>query len=370
MTGRRSGRGIRILGALAGVSLLCGAFLAWPTKSIGMDGPVSHVSLGKGSATSVQSLSHGGEVVVQGSLTTSFDGTVFDAAYRTDVTKSGPVTRAGGFYEIERAGLRVTSHDAATHTVHLVASGMDAPACAAAGLAGPCLVPRAKDLAFERLQTQEEFAKTLSGSMEANVPAGPSLAVETPSHLLSYLSATGGLVLLSWLAASMMRARKSTKIAQVRAAAKKADHATGDDVTLKELRKKVKTLVERAEHFERTRTTLEARLATLDKNALMHKQRELAAGGEEAKEVLIVIERELAEHHKLEADLRAANAGMERILAALRVIPLTTRTDRNVRVKTDEQDPVDLALSELDMREEATEETERLVGGAGKIAKS
>jgi hypothetical protein len=366
MSGRKSGRGIKILGALAGVSLLAGAFFAWPTKSIGMDGPTSHVTLGKGSATSVQALSHGGEVVVQGSLRTAFDGTVFDAAYRTDTTKTGPVTRPGGFYETDRAGLRVSSYDEKTHTVHLVASGMDAPACAAAGLVGPCLVPRGKDLAFERLLTQEEFAKSLSGSMEANVPAGPSLAVETPSHLLSYLSATGGLVLLAWLAAGAMRARKSTKIAQVRAAAKKADHATGDDVTLKELKKKVKTLVERAEHLDRTRVTLETRLATLDKHALLHKQRELAGGGEESKEVLHVIERELKEHDKLEADLRAANAGMERVLAALRVIPLTTRTDRNVRVKTDEQDPVDLALSELDMREEATEETERLVSKSAK----
>ncbi len=362
MSGRKRGRGIKILGALVGVSLLTGAFFAWPTKSIGMDGPVSHVSLGKGSATSVQSLAHGGEVVVQGALTTRFDGTVFDAAYRTDTTTTGPQTRPGGFYETDRAGLRVASYDEKTHTVHLVASGMDAPACAAAGLAGPCLIPRAKDLAFERLLTQEDFAKTLTGAMEANVPAGPSLAVETPSHFLSYLSAGGGLLLLSWLAASAMRARKSTKIAQVRAAAKKAEHATGDDVTLKELKKKVKMLVERAEHFERTRDTLEARLATLDKNALLHKQRELTGGGDEAKEVLHVIERELKEHDKLEADLRAANAGMERILAALRVIPLTTRTDRNVRVKTAQQDPVDLALLELDMREEATEETERLVG--------
>ena len=367
MTGRKSGRGIKILGALAGVSLLAGAFFAWPTKSIGMDGPVSHVSLGKGSATSVQNLARGGEVVVQGSLRSSFDGTVFDAAYRTDSTKTGPATRPGGFYETDRAGLRVSSYDEKTHTVHLVASGMDAPACSAAGLAGPCLVPRGKDLAFERLLTQEEFAKTLTGAMEANVPAGPSLAVETPSHVLSYLSATAGLLLLSWLAASGMRARKSTKIAQVRAAAKKADHATGDDVTLKELKKKVKALVERAEQLERTRVTLETRLATVDKNALLHKQRELAGGSDESKEVLHVIERELKEHEKLEADLRAANAGLERILAALRVIPLTTRADRNVRVKTAEQDPVDLALSELDMREEATEETEELIA---KIAKS
>jgi hypothetical protein len=363
---KKSSRGLRILGALAGVSLLAGAFVAWPTKSIGMDGPVSHVALGKGSATSVQQLAHGGEVVVQGSLRSSFDGTVFDAAYRTDTTKTGPASRPGGFYETDKAGLRVASYDEKTHTVHLVASGMDAPACAASGLAGPCLVPRAKDLAFERLLTQEEFAKTLSGSMDASVPAGPSLAVETPSHVLSYLSAGGGLLLLSWLVAASLRARRSTKIAQVRIAAKKAEHATGDDVTLKELRNKVKLLVERAEHFEKTRQTLEARLATLDKNALLHKQRELSGAGDEAKDVLLVIERELKEHDKLEADLRAANAGTERILAALRVIPLTTRTDRNVRVKTDQADPVDLALSELDMREEATEETEQLVARSAK----
>jgi hypothetical protein len=317
--------------------------------------------LGKGSATSVESLARGGEVVVRGSLRTSFDGTVFDAAYRTDATKGGPVSRPGGFYETDKAGLRVASYDEKTHTVHLVASGMDAPACAAAGLTGPCLVPRAKDLAFERLLTQEEFARTLSGSMEANVPTASSLSVETPSHVLSYGSAGLGLGLLSLLLARRLRARGATKIAEVRAAAKKAEHATGNDPTLAELRKKVRTLVARAEHLEATRTSLETRLETLDKAALLRKKGELAGAGDEAKDVLLVLERELTEHDKLEADLRAANAGIERILAALRVIPLTTRSDRNVRVKTDQQDPVDLALSELDMREEATEETERLV---------
>jgi hypothetical protein len=366
MTAKKSSRGLRILGTLFGLSLLGAAALAWPTKSIGIDGPVSHVVLGHGDRTmGLETLNHGGELVVRGSVTTTNDGTIFDAARRTQTSGPNAGTRPGGIYELDRAGLRVSAYDEKTHTVHLVSSGAAAPACAAAGLAAPCLVPRTKDLAFERLLTQEEFARTLTGSLDADIPTSPVAAVETPSHALSYGAGVAGLALIAFVVAGVRRDRRQTLLAQIQAAAKKARAATEGDVTLAELAKKVKTLTERAEVLDKTRQSLEARLATVDRAAFEKKKAEIAAGtdDEHKKHVLEVLAREVAETEKLETDLKAANAGLERILTALRVIPLSTRGDKNVRVKADKGDDVDAALSELDMRAEAEEEAARIVDG-------
>jgi hypothetical protein len=183
--------------------------------------------------------------------------------------------------------------------------------------------------------------------------------------VLSYGAGVAGLALLAFVIAGARRERRQTLLAQIQAAAKKARAATDGDITLAELAKKVKTLSERAEVLDKTRQSLEARLATVDRAALEKKKAQIAAGtdDEHHKHVLEVLAREVAEIDKIDKDLKAANAGLERILTALRVIPLSTRGDKNVREKADQGDDVDAALSELDMRAEAEEEASRIVDG-------
>lgn len=115
-------------------------------------------------------LKPGEELTLSGSVVTKSDGSVFDASTRTDIVANQRVARPGGILELEGTGLSLVAQDSTGHIVHLVASGEAAPRCAELGTAGPCLVPRTKILAHERLMTETEFVSSLSGTLEVSLP--------------------------------------------------------------------------------------------------------------------------------------------------------------------------------------------------------
>src|SRR5579871_1284963 len=110
-------------------------------------------------------LDPGASVVVHGLVTTSVDGSAFDAAMQWDGLSPG-ASRAGGLFDLEAGGLRVAVQHPETHEYVLASTGTAGAACAAAGAPSPCLVPRLAALAHERLRTQAELAGTLSGGVE------------------------------------------------------------------------------------------------------------------------------------------------------------------------------------------------------------
>jgi hypothetical protein len=66
---------------------------------------------------------------------------------------------------------------------------------------------------------------------------------------------------------------------------------------------------------------------------------------------------------RLESDLASSVVGLERIESALRVVTLRTREHRGTRARAGTGDPVDAVALELELRDEAIGEAERVVGG-------
>jgi hypothetical protein len=308
----------------------------------------------------------GGELVVRGAVRTSFDGAVFDAATRTDTLADGSLsTRAGGLFDLEAGGLRVASLVPSAHEVHLVATGADAPACAALGLKGACLVPRSNALAHERLMTRAEFLASLSGSLQADAlaPTPPSLARAYAADI-GILLAIGVLAMFAAIFVRALRNRRSSAFGQVEAAARAADAAIGNDVDVLPLREQIAPLLARARDLEQARRMCERKLARVDRRKLEQRRlRWTASTDPAAAETLAWINREIVEATRLEQDLRTTHAGLARIESALRVLACNARSRREVEPSTAEADPVRIAQRELDLREEAVREAEAVLTG-------
>lgn len=118
----------------------------------------------------------GAEIHLKGSVQ-SADGAIIDAASTTWPEGAGPATvDSGGLVDLKGGGFHLSSRDPATHEVVAVATGEEAPACAAAGVKAPCLALRTLPLARTRLMTREELAQSLTGKISVETlgkPAAP-----------------------------------------------------------------------------------------------------------------------------------------------------------------------------------------------------
>lgn len=305
------------------------------------------------------SLRPGEEIAIRGSVRTSFDGTVFDAATRTDTLPSGTATRADGLFDAVGGGLTVVASDPLTHAVRLVATGAEGPGCRAAGVASPCLVPRARGLAHERLLTETEFIDTLTGRIEVVALKPPPIFIApTTRHTLSIAAFALAAALFSAIGIHFARARRKSALGQVRVFARTAKKATRTDGTLAAVSTQIDDLVVRAEHLDEARRACIARLAKIDRGALERKRAAYASStAPDAAETLAWVSAECAEAARLDADLASSINGLEKIASALRVIALHARAGRGTRTRIG-TDPTGELANELRMRDEALEETE------------
>ncbi|HRI64499.1 MAG TPA: hypothetical protein PK156_09670 [Polyangium sp.] len=113
----------------------------------------------------------GTDIVIRGSFTSKHDGSIVDA-----VTTKWPKEAPGGehvdaigLFDFDGSGLHMASRDLEKHEVHLLVEDTPGPACAAAGVASPCLLMN-KQLATTRLLVPKDFHNTLTGTMELEVP--------------------------------------------------------------------------------------------------------------------------------------------------------------------------------------------------------
>jgi len=82
----------------------------------------------------------------------------------------------------------------------------------------------------------------------------------------------------------------------------------------------------------------------------------------DAAEALAWLTAERAEAVRLEGDLAASIAGLERIESALRVVAMRARAHRGVRARATRADPVDAVAAELELREEGLAEADLFLG--------
>jgi hypothetical protein len=123
-------------------------------------------------------LAPGGEVVLRGSFESGLDGSIIDARTTTwpKGVPGGESVDPGGLVDLAGGGLHVREYDAAAHVVKLVAEDGPAPACAAVGVAAPCLPMRTLALAQSRLKTVAELRASLHGGIQIETTAPPPLA--------------------------------------------------------------------------------------------------------------------------------------------------------------------------------------------------
>ncbi|MFO0760763.1 MAG: hypothetical protein U0359_30070 [Byssovorax sp.] len=145
----------------------------------------------------------GGEIVLRGAYELSGYGTVIDAA---TVTQPGASPAPGGLFDLESGGFHLTSRDLATHEVHLIATGDTGQACAALGVASPCLPVRAQKLALDQLMPVGEWKKALKGGISVEVIAPPAYA--PPPAAVPYLEVGAGLAAAVVTGALFLRWRK------------------------------------------------------------------------------------------------------------------------------------------------------------------
>ncbi|MFO0659882.1 MAG: hypothetical protein U0165_08640 [Polyangiaceae bacterium] len=154
----------------------------------------------------------GTEIVLKGSVYSTFDGSTIDAATTSwpDGAPGGASVQAGGLVDTgEATGLHLVSRDISNHEVHLVTTGNPAPACEALGVHGPCLVLRQRELAMARLQSTADWTRTLRGSltMDVQVAAVPVLPVP-PDPVLPYLRALSLTLLIAVMISIVIQVRR------------------------------------------------------------------------------------------------------------------------------------------------------------------
>jgi hypothetical protein len=302
-----------------------------------------------------------GEVVVRGELRSSLDGSTFDAVTQRDQFPhlvGEPAPRLGGLFDPGAGGMRVVEQDPATHVYRLAPTGAAGPACEAAGVGSPCLVPRLAALAHERLVTAEAFGATLGGRIEAEALAPPAVSAGAASAL-GWLSAAAALLGAAALARYVRHARRASAIGQVRAAAAEARRALRGDATLARARETIEPLLARAEELDRARRACAARLARLEPARLASRRAAWAGStAPDAAVALAALDAEAAEADQVTADLVSAVAGIERIASSLRALVLRARAERGTRAVVAGHDPVEAMRGELALRDDATSEAD------------
>lgn len=118
----------------------------------------------------------GTEVRLKGFYVAS-DGSIIDAATTTwpEGAPGGQGIDPNGFVDFAGSGFHLSKRDPVTHEVVAIATGQDAPACAAAGVKAPCLAMRTTILARSRLMTRDELRESMKGeiTVEVMAPAEP-----------------------------------------------------------------------------------------------------------------------------------------------------------------------------------------------------
>ncbi|HEX3770594.1 MAG TPA: hypothetical protein VHV30_07015 [Polyangiaceae bacterium] len=281
----------------------------------------------------------GATFALDGLMTSTLDGASFDGAR---------------LFDLPAGGLRILSPASRSGAYVLRWTGDTAPACAAAGVPSPCLIPRLPQLAHERLRTSQELAGTLTGSIDLVSPAAPT----DPEEVMdARLGAVAVFVLVAavlsgavWVGLRLLRRRAEDAVKRVRAASRRALRAIHGDPTLLPLGPKIGALVVRARQLDAVRRACAAKLRRVDREALDRKAAVLAlASGPsvEAAKATLAIERE--EAARLDREVTSATVELDRIESALRVVTLRAGT-RDARTGAD---PVDALVAELDLREQA-----------------
>jgi hypothetical protein len=268
-------------------------------------------------------------------------------------------------FDLASGGLRLVEQHPERHEYVLASSGDAGVACASAGVPSPCLVPRVASLAHERLKTQGELLATLHGGVELDGVIAAPLPLVAPATL-ARASVAGVLVLavvLSLLLVRWPHRRSRTALGRVRAAARVALRALRGDTSSDRLRSEIRAMLVRAHELDEARRACARRLSRIDRGALDRKRDAYARStSPEAAETLAWLTAEQAEAERLESDLSSSVLGLQRIESALRVVTLRVREDRGTRARIGRGDPVDAAAAELRIRDEALEETARVIG--------
>lgn len=129
------------------------------TLSIPLDRAATHVDVAPG-----------GEIILRGAFHSTTDGSTIDAATTTWPASApgGASVDAGGLLDLEGGGFHITERRPGE--VHAIVTGDDAPACAATGVAPPCLALRLLPQARTRLLTVSEWSSSLKGGITVEVP--------------------------------------------------------------------------------------------------------------------------------------------------------------------------------------------------------
>jgi len=258
----------------------------------------------------------GASAILEGAVVTSFDGARLGARELFDF-------EAGGLRVITAEGTRV-----------VVQSAGAAPACAAAGVQAPCLVPRLEEQAHARLLSLDEFRAGLQGDLALSIVVPPPAPPRPPwGWLVLSAFAAAFLGLLVWLD----RARTSA-LGAVLVAARLARQAAGADPTLAVVRNEIDRMVAHAREVDALRGRC---MVALDRVRSAPGRRVAA---------------ELDEEQRLQDDLARALARLHEIAAALRLVPLRVRE----AVRFAGPAPVEAILGELSLRERALSEASRL----------
>lgn len=278
-------------------------------------------------------LTPGEEVVVDGAVHSSFDGTTYSAA---------------DWFETSGTGLRPGKPRDNVAGYVLAATGEDGPMCRAAGLASPCLVPQTRELAHSRLLTERELVQTLTGSFQVSGSRTPAPAPALTPREQRGASLGALSVLVAGFAVARLAARKkkrATPLGQVLIAAREARHRTRGDVTLAALRSQIDTLVARARDLDRTHRACADRQKWLER-----------VSGARTLKVSTWAATERIETDRIEADRLGALAELGQIASALRVIALSTQSSE---IRGASADPLAIVAEELTLREDAMREVER-----------
>jgi hypothetical protein len=315
-----------------------------------MDAPTPFTMIVPLDRMTALSIEPGAHVELHGRVTTSTDGTSFDAA---------------SLFDFAEGGLRVIDTDPAHFAYVLAPTGKFVPACAG-GLS--CLVPRLAVLAHERLHTSAELASTLSGGIELESRPQPSQVPAILGALALGALGLSSLLAVLWAAIAVSRSAARTAMGRVRIAARRALRATRGEATLDGARAQIRALVDRARQLDAVRRTCARRLARIDLGALERRADACArATVPAAAAALACLSAERAAAAQLEIDHGSAVVELERIESVLRTAALRVGGGGGVAVSYGARlrrggvafaDPVDALVAELDLRDEAIAEAD------------
>lgn len=175
----------------------------------------------------------GGEIVLRGAFHSKHDGSIVDAATTTwpAGAPGGASIDHGGLIDFEAGGFHMTSRDPVTHEVHAIAKGEPGQACAALGVASPCLPLRLQKQAVSRLMTVSDWSSSLSGgggAITLKVLNPPPYA--PPPAAVPYVWGAVGIVavgLAGVLGARWRKRRAASPAAQLVALAKRVQDKLG-----------------------------------------------------------------------------------------------------------------------------------------------